>query len=398
MKYRWLSLILPSVIISLIVGCSAPAGPVSYQDEPLVITPSSVAETGPDSSTGLTHRLEGLYWMIGPKSGLEGSDDKFKKLLEILDKTLTNNQYLSGVYIIHHWNLIEPEDGVYQFDRLDQVIEIIRKHDRHYKLAITPGIYCPEWLYDAGCEAFHTTGSNPDREDIYKQPVKIPLPWDSVFQEYYFSVLDEVSLRYASDDNLYALTLTLANFMSPEWHLPHQKADRGQWAEHERYTEKIGTAWEAGIDHFATIFPGKQLVLEASSWPIGDSTLGSAVIDYGATTHPERFTIQINQLIGRYDMLQNNSYRKLLDFKVKHGDSLNIGIQNLKGWEYSVAREVQGSMEMSVYNYVQSGAEYWELWYGDGQNVTTCENLTALISEVRVLGLEAYRDKLEERG
>jgi hypothetical protein len=398
MKYQRLSFIVALVSISLITACSGPEAPASPRVESPPIPPPSTIAIGLDPPVGLSHRLTGLYWMVGPRSGLEGTDDRFTKLLQALDSTLRDNPYLSGVYIIQHWNLVEPENGVFQFDRLDQVIDVIRKHDRHYKLAIAPGIYCPQWLYEEDCEAFNTTGSNPAREEIFEQPVQIPLPWDPIFQKYYLRVIDEVGKRYGHDDSLHAVTLTMANFMSPEWHLPYQKSDRERWAEYDGYAEKIVKAWETGIDRFAEVFPGKQLVLEASSWPIGDSALGGAVIDYGATTYPQRFTIQINQLIGRYDMLQNKSYRKLLDYKAKHGANINIGIQNLKGWEYPSTRKAQGSLEMNVYNYLQSGAEYWELWYGDGQNITTCENLSKSVAEAKLMGLVAYRERLEEAG
>jgi len=343
-------------------------------------------------------KLSGLYWMVGPKSGLEGSEERFQKLLGVLEDNLIHNKYISGVYVIYHWDLLEPEEGVIFFKRLDKVTEVIRGQGKHYKLSINPGIYCPDWLYEKGCEAFPTTGSNPARTDIYNQPVRIPLPWDSVFQDYYFRVLEKVADRYGDDESLYAVTLTLANFMSPEWHLPHQKEDRELWEQYEEYQKKIERAWQAGIDRFAVLFPNQQLVLEASSWPIGIEELGRAVIDYGATQHQGRFTIQINQMVGRYDMINNESYFKLIESKEKYGDDITIGIQNLKGWEYPSIREVQGSLEMAVYNFIQSGAEYWELWYGDGANIETCETLFQLIADAHSLGNNGYGSKLKDNG
>jgi len=362
-----------------------------------------VIEENPKIPEGLTSvfdkplsRLGGLYWMVGPKSGLEGSKERFQKLLIVLEDTLIRNQYISGVYIILHWDLIEPEEGVFYFNRLDQITEVIRRHGKHYKLSINPGIYCPDWLYEKGCVAFPTIGSNPSRTEIYNQPVRIPLPWDSVFQKYYFRVLAAVADRYSDNESLYAVTLTLANFMSSEWHLPHQKQDRELWNQYEGYQQQIEEAWQIGIDQFAVLFPTKQLVLEASSWPIGNEALGRAVIDYGATKYPESFTIQINQMVGRYDMINNESYHKLIEFKEKYKDAITIGIQNLKGWEYPSIRETQGSMEMCVYNYIQSGATYWELWYGDGANIVTCETLSRLITDARSLGISIYRSRLQD--
>ena len=336
--------------------------------------------------------------MVGPKNGLDGEEERFNRLLDTIDTTLRDNDYISGVYILQHWNMIELEEGVFKFDRLDKVIDIIRSHGAHYKLSITPGIYCPEWLYDKGCVAFLTKGSNPARADIYNQPVKIPIPWDPVFRDYYFRILAAVAERYGDDDALYAVTLTMANFMSPEWHLPRQKQDLELWDQFDGYQIKIEEAWKVGIDQFAILFPDKQLVLEASSWPIGLKDIGGAIIDYGATSYPYRFTIQINQMVGRFDMRNNESYLKLIDYKEKYGIGLNIGIQNLKGWEYATTREIQGGMEMCVYNYIQSGAEYWELWYGDGANILTCETLLELITDASSLNLDGYRARLQNAG
>lgn len=375
--------------------------PPSVDEKTVVVSEQSQGQRDErDGVSGIEprSRLNGLYWMVGPKGGLEGDDDRFDRLLDTIDTTLRDNPYLSGVYVLQHWNLVEPEEGKYQFDRLDKVIGVIRQHGRHYKLSFTPGIYSPEWLYEKGAEAFHTTGSNPLRKNIYNQPVKIPVPWDPIFHEYYFRALARVAQRYRNDANLYAVTLTLANFMSSEWHLPHQKDDREKWGQLEGYPEKIETAWKYAIDQFAKLFPDKQLVLEASSWPIGMKDIGSAVIDYGATEYSYRFTIQINQMVGRFDMRNSESYQKLLDFKDKYGVMINIGIQNLRGWEYPAGREAQGSMKMSVYNYLQSGADYWELWWGDGQNIATCEKLTSMISEAKALRLAGYRDKLKKEG
>ncbi|MFC1952984.1 hypothetical protein ACFLWR_02515 [Chloroflexota bacterium] len=224
------------------------------------------------------------------------------------------------------------------------------------------------------------------------------MPWDPVFHDYYFRALAKVADRYGDDESLYAVTLTLANFMSLEWHLPYRKQDKELWNQYEGFEQQIEKAWQTGIDRFAVLFANQQLVLEAFSWPIGIEDLGRAVIDYGAIQHPGRFTIQINQMVGRYDMINNESYGKLIEFKEEYGDGITIGIQNLKGWEYPSTREIQGSLEMCVYNYIQSGATYWELWYGDGANIETCRTLSQHITDAHSLGLDGYRSRLKDDG
>jgi hypothetical protein len=323
---------------------------------------------------------------------------RFERLLKSIDENLTNNPYITGVYIIYHWRLLEPHKGQLDFTRLDRVIQLVRKHARYYKLAINPGIYTPDWVYAIGAEAFNTVGSNPARKKIYQQDLRIPVPWDVRYQSSYFDTLSKVAQRYADDRAFRAITLTVATFMSPEWHLPKSPTDRRQWRNLEGFPERLEQAWKQGVDRFAAHFPAQYLVLEASSSPLGLQALGDALIEYGATRYAGRFAVQVNQLHGRFDQLHQAGYAKLLDYQQKYGADIVIGLQNLKGWGHSKSRERQGSEQMSVYNFVQAQADYWELWYRDGSDVETCERLQRLSQEALDLGLQTFQQQLIEQG
>ena len=338
--------------------------------------------------------MQGLVWMIGPKSGLAAEDEGFERLLDRVDRTLANNPYLEGIYIINHWDLIEPEEGKFQFHRLDQIIALAHKYCIPYKLSLNPGIYCPEWIYEKGAIAFHTKGSNPARKNIYKKAIKIPIPWDPVFKTTYFNALNKLEERYGNDPYFIAIALTVSTFMSPEWHLPSSSKDMKQWAQIPDYKKKLETAWKDGIRRFASIFSKQQLILEASSYPLSKK-IGNAVVEMGVGEYPGRFTVQINQLMGRVDMIDRPPLDKLIVFKEKYGDNICIGIQNLRGWEHEKIAKEQGSMELSVYNFIQSGAVYWELWHGDGMNVETCKRLTDLIAKARLHGLKCLKKEAQ---
>lgn len=342
--------------------------------------------------------MYGFHWMVGPKTGIAGTEEQFQRLLQKIDRNLSTNPYIQGVYIIFHWNLIEASPGTFDFDRLDRVIERVAKHGRYFKLSINPGIYTPGWLYTKGAEPFHTLGSNPARKTIYQQEVTIPVPWDKVFQTYYFRMLEKVANRYKNNKAFRSMTLTVATFMGPEWHLPRSKRDREQWQSLEGFPLKLQQAWQEGIDRFATIFPNQVLVLEASSYPIGLKALGDSIVDYGARHYPGRFAVQMNQLTGKFDQSNNQSYRKIIDYKKKYGSDISIGFQNLKGWAFPKIREKQGSMEMTAYNFVQAGGDYWELWHGDGGNRETCKLLNDLGHEAASKGLEVFRQILVNQG
>ncbi len=363
---------------------------------PQVSTDKKNVATGVSNST--SSKLHGFHWMVGPRSGLYGSEEKFNLLLRQIEQTLSTDPRISGVYLITHWDLIEAQEGKYDFERLDRVVNLIRSHGRYYKLAVAPGIYSPEWLYQKGAKAFNTLGSNPQRKAIYNKPVKIPLPWDSIYQSSYFAALEQVAKRYGNDEHFRAISLTAATFMSPEWHLPHSKDDRRQWKKLGAFDGKLEAAWKQGIDRFAKLFPDQFLIVEASSYPAGDKVLGDSVIDYAAKNYAGRFVVQMNQLTGRYDQIDRPTYMKLLDYRNKYGSSVIIGLQNLKGWSYPKMKVQQGSEAMTAFNYLQAEGEYWELWYGDGMSKETTERLNNFLDQGRKLGLKKFKEKLISEG
>jgi acetyl esterase/lipase len=351
-----------------------------------------------DKETDRQTGLHGFHWMIGPKSGLEGSEERFERLLRVIDRNLSANPYITGVYLIYHWRLLEPQPGQLDFTRLDRVIERVRQHGRYYKLAVNPGIYSPDWLYTRGAQAFDTLGSNPARRGIYQKQIRIPLPWDAVYQSSYFDTLTKVAKRYGDDPQFRAITLTVATFMSPEWHLPRSPDDLRRWRGMGELTERLEQTWQAGMDRFAGLFPMQFLVLEASSYPLGLKELGDAVVRYGATRYAGRFAVQINQLQGKRDQAGQAGYMKLLDYKNQYGSDLLIGLQNLKGWGTEKLRKQQGSLEMSAYNFIQARGDYWELWYHDGNSLEICEFLANLQQEEAQLGLDGFKRELIKRG
>ena len=60
--------------------------------------------------------------------------------------------------------------------------------------------------------------------------------------------------------------------------------------------------------------------------------------------------------------------------------------------------ERQGTMEMTVYNFLQADSEYLEVWWGDGKNKDTCKELLELINHARNIGFDKYKAELIRTG
>ena len=330
--------------------------------------------------------MKGLFWMAGTVEEANAS-----ALLQQMEQVLAQNEYLAGVFLLERWKDLEPQAEQYHWPLLDAQVDLARKHKKMYKLSIHAGMNTPTWVYQAGCTAFETTVLNPYRRDFGK-PAKIPLPWDETYNKCFQRLLGKIAERYGSDRNFVAVVLTGANFMSDEMHLPKGPEDIPKWQGISNYQDKLVTAYQKLIDFYAATFPHQQLCLHVSMpLPEMDAEVAT-IVKYGAVKHTDQFTLQSCQLNGRTDNADVFSYRMVMEYK----DRVRHGFQNVAGWRYTGER--QGSMELTVFNLVRAGSEYWELWHGDGADRNTCAKLRQLWDAATKLGYDQYKQHLEKEG
>jgi hypothetical protein len=329
--------------------------------------------------------LHGLYWNIPTPD----SEDEARKDLAVLQ----SNPYLTGVYIGARWNELEPEQEKYDFSALDRGIAAVRAADKQYKLVIVPGASTPAYVYADGAARFPTKVVNPHREG-YGHGTAIPIPWDPVYQKHFSRLIRKLGERYASDPHLVSVTLTCANFMSSEMHLPKTGQDVETWKTFGLTGAKLLSVYNQYTDEWAAAFPGQYLCLHMSpstSLPdLSADELAAAISAYAIERHPGKFALQRNTLMGRREMDARPG-----DPMFKYKDRLLVGYQSVSAFLHP---ERQGTIEMSALNFVHADAHYWELWHGDGRDTETCKKVAAAIEEARKLGYEKYKQKLIAAG
>ena len=133
----------------------------------------------------LANYMSGIYWVAGAPRGLKATKVEFEnKYLPMVDKTLKENKYLSGIYIEIPWNAIEPENGKLDLSRVDKIVELALQNGKFYKLNLIPGQHTPSFVFQNGAQAINSSIVNPDRPN-YGQKVQIPVPWDKTYQKYF---------------------------------------------------------------------------------------------------------------------------------------------------------------------------------------------------------------------
>ena len=318
-----------------------------------------------ESKTALT----GLFWMCGLPRVLKRDLD-FQNYLQGVEQNLQKNKYIDGLYIGIPWRCFELTENDFVFEKLDLLIELASENDKNFKIALMPGVYSPDFIYEKGSKKFITKDSNKHHKS-FGEEVIIPLPWDKTYQKYFRRAVSKLAEHYRDNDKLVAVTVTGVNFMSAEMHLPHKKTDMLKWKSFNDYDVKIEQLWKNYIDFFAVQFPDQLIGLHLAKPLAGMDDEVDRVIKYAINKHKKKFFIQSCQLHGRNDNMNLFAYNMIL----KHKDNVVNGFQNLAGWKYAKSAARQGSFEQTIQNFKKAEAEYYEVWYGDGQNPELCQKI-----------------------
>jgi len=382
----YLKSLLTATVCALLLMGAAGATPKAAPKAPA----ASKARFNFDRSTGLP-APKGLLRLLSLKNF--NTEDQLQRLR----KELKENPYLNGAVIGADWSALEPEQGKFDFASLDALIKLVDEMGLDYKLGVKPGNACPQYIYDGITRKINTTVSNHYRPD-YGVKTVVPIPWDPFYRENLKRMFTTVFGRYRADKHFIVANLTGANNMSAEWHLPKEPSDVAQWeADSPDYKDKIRDFWIDMIDFFATLLPDRRMSLSASSNPVnGMNDQANQIVEYGIAKYPGQFMIQINQLHGNSDQITFEAFARLMNNK----DRIVVGIQSLASIKASLegSSDRQGSLEMSVFNFLQSGANYWELWDGDAADPAVCKKVYDQIVFASGLGLEGYKAWLISKG
>ena len=298
---------------------------------------------------------------------------------------------LKGVSLHIPWDQIEPEAGKLDFKFLDQTVGILRDEKMSYQLCLKPGSSTPAFVYADGAQGFETQVQNPHRPN-FGATIRIPVPWDPVFERGFGRIIGELGRHYASDPLCVGVVLTCANFLSAEMHLPKSPADLAHWRSFGDYEKRLLEVYETFTDIWAKAFPHQEICLHLSKVLRLPPEFCEKIIDQGISKYPSRFSIQSCQLTGRKEDTGVMTY----DLIQKYRDRALHGFQSLAALDGADGR--MGSAEMAALNIVHARGQFWELWHGDGFDPLKASKADRALREANELGYERYKEKLISEG
>lgn len=341
-----------------------------------LVTHSSSLAGGPPLRTGLwvTQRLP--------------ADDA---ALRTFESDVKASRDLSGVCLHIPWDQIEQASGKADFTEVDRAVAILRSARMSYQLCLKPGASTPAFVYADGAQAFKTQVANPHRAN-YGAAIQIPVPWDPIYERDWTRIIDQLGQRYANDPLCVSVVLTCANFLSAEMHLPKSPSELARWRSLGDYASRLLEVYKRFTDEWAKAFPSQEISLHVSKVLDLPPSFCERIIDYGLARYPKRFSIQSCQLTGRKEDTGVMTY----DLVQRYRDRLHHGFQSLAALDGPDGR--MGSAEMAALNLVHAGAEYWELWHGDGFDPKIASRARDAWEEAKKAGYEAYKNKLIAEG
>ncbi len=222
------------------------------------------------------------------------------KLFDTSNPTLNayTNPNTSGITFRTSWADVEPEEGRFDFSKIDTVLASAEKNGKWIRLILVPGFGTPAWALEGVKTEQFPIQYGPGQGTV----MSLPMPWDSVYLNRWFAVLKQLSDRYGKSPALRMVAATGPTSVSDEFTLPNSPQDLEKW-QNDFYTPSkwIG-AWRKVFQVYAADFPNQYISLSFGG--------GLSINDQGKIDARERLRTRLaiineaNRILGRRFALQ----------------------------------------------------------------------------------------------
>lgn len=201
--------------------------------------------------------------------------------------------YIAGMSATFNWRDLEPEEGQYTFDALDDELLWAEQQHRKLNIILYAGNKSPEWIYDHGVDSIQW--QRRWKEDQAEQNGEThhqetaPVFWDSTYLSYWKRFV--TTLAQHLPDHPPALGYVLITGATPKdfttGTVIRYDDDWEQILEAGYTFDKHYAAWTGMIDHYHQLFPKQPLVLALGPLRPGGAnyTLSKALMEYIINRH-----------------------------------------------------------------------------------------------------------------
>lgn len=190
------------------------------------------------------------------------------------------------------WQTIEPREGQYHWDLLDNALAVTARAGKKAMLRITAGINSPEWIYQLGAKPFAFSHRDLAHPQNYPASLRMAIPWDEVYLTKWEAFIDAFGRRYNGNPHIYSIQMTGGGHIG-EMNLPKAHT---KWQQIGYTDAKLIAAWKSIIDAYQRALPATPTNL-AINEPLGRrSRVLEPIVSYVLTTYPHKVYLQHNGL------------------------------------------------------------------------------------------------------
>jgi hypothetical protein len=175
------------------------------------------------------------------------------KLFDTSNPTLNayTNPNTSGVTFRTSWADVEPEEGTFNFSRIDTVFANAEKNGKWVELILIPGFGTPSWAMQGAQSGMFIIGYGPGSG----MSLPLPAPWDHTYLSRWFTFLKVIADRYGGRASFRKIAAAGPTSVSAEMSLPDSVSDIAQWERLGYTSERFIDAWKQTFSAYASIFP-----------------------------------------------------------------------------------------------------------------------------------------------
>ena len=290
-----------------------------------------------------------------------------------------NNPYLSGVAVQINWRDIEPVQGKPDWSKLDALFAAAASAKKWVQLDIFSGFFSPEWAL----EGAKTDTFNIPYGPSHGTEAKLPMPWDRVYLNRWFTLMRQVAERYGKSPAFRVIAAGGPTSVSEEMTLPQSPQAVQKWLSDGYTPAKYLGAWEEAFHVYADAFPNQCVSLAAPSVPIlehgridraAHMRAKHDVVDRAVRVCGRRLIIQSNDLHAGHaeveapdgtDFINSYSGKIITGFEMR-GGSQGPGPSKVMGAEgnppLALRRSIDKGMAM---NSAGRHVNFLEIYQGD---------------------------------
>lgn len=168
--------------------------------------------------------------------------------------------HLTGLNVTVRWRDFELEPGWFDWEPIDEVIQLAEKHDLTVALGIFGGVWTPDWAYEnhrlPAVEFKHTKEMV---KHAFGRQYRVPHVWEPDYENAFMAAVEGMASRYDSNPRLVRVFVSGPSFFFNEYHIESWLAEIMQ--PHGFTERKYIDGWKRALDQYAKLFPHTPLDL-----------------------------------------------------------------------------------------------------------------------------------------